>query len=33
VRVGAVDRVADAQHWPSRRFALGDDIGTEFIIR
>lgn len=33
VRVGAVDRIADAQHWPSRRFALGDDIGTEFILR
>lgn len=33
VRVAAVDQVADATRWPTRRFSLGDDVCTEFILR
>ena len=33
VRVPAVPRIADAPRWPVRRFALGDDLCTEFTLR
>ena len=33
VRVPAVERIADAPRWPSRRFALGDDSCVELILR
>ena len=33
VRVAAVDQVADVTRWPTRRFSLGDDVCTEFILR
>lgn len=33
VRVPAVERIADADRWPSRRFMLGDDTCTELVFR
>ena len=33
VRVRAVDSLADAVRWPTRRFSLGDDVCTEFTLR
>lgn len=33
VRIPAVDLVADAPRWPSRRFGLGEDVCTELTLR
>ncbi len=33
VRVPAATTIASAERWPARRFALGDDVCTEFTLR